>query len=1011
MKVFLNGLLLTCLMIVVSSQLAAQSENKFNLNSSNGLPTNHVYSTAIDKYGYLWIATDNGVVRYNGYELKIFTTEQGLPTDDVWQLAEDSRGRIWLGSIADRIGYIYHEKYHSAIFSDTSYHTIYPQNLCAVGDHIVFFSSYLKNSLNSSYCVSDNDTIRSYHLGTELAKIVPYFKKNENEHVIVPFLNSNGKCVLVYRNSIYDFLLEKGNIKVKSPAKISDTDYNVMLITTSNCIVNNYILNCHIDIIRNYFTTLNLTTGDVKKVYINKPEKSNDKILTINHEPNNKDSSIYVISDKYIMKYFINDSIKYIEKYTIRDLGSEMIKGEHVSTLNSDKIWGKLLSTSTNGLYINYTTANTYSKHPNVNLNNYTYSGTTNSGRSLWWNATSLVLCKVNRNFEPSFIKVEKEANLTETNKVKESMFHLGIKNLFYDTVTDRIYQLPDKHFAIINYFKLADSPKVWYGYSNFGFLRTVPNEGYKVGEYIDQDRCKGIAFDSPRHAYWVYNHNKILIYDRKINKTFIKQQLQQFGVPIVEKICIDNTYENIFFKGDKNVTMYNSRNESYTFLFTDFNLKEASIDLYKDILIVYGRFGVLFCKILGQQKISRPIYYPNIKNYYFNTITNIGYHENVLSLNTDLGLVSLNIPTEDSSYDKAPALPVISNYIVSYKNIQGNIANGDTLNVDQNDLRIRFDMINPFGNGKIKFLISKDKMTTELNENELSLSSQQQSPGHYYKITLSAYDKVWRSKPVDLIVYITPYWWQTKNMQIAIWISGSLIVILLFVVSTLITRRLVLNASMKRNVRMEMELKAIYSQINPHFIFNSLNSALLLVSKNRMDEAYTHISKFSKLLRSYIKSSRNKFITAEEEIINLQNYIELQQIRFKDRFTYEIDTLHLISRSVKIPSLLLQPFVENAIEHGLLNKNEKGHLLVKFNMTNNSTLVCTIDDDGIGREESKKISGQNVSKEESYGNLLVKDLINIFNKYESVNVEIDYIDKPLPLTGTTVIITIKYHK
>ncbi len=217
------------------------------------------------------------------------------------------------------------------------------------------------------------------------------------------------------------------------------------------------------------------------------------------------------------------------------------------------------------------------------------------------------------------------------------------------------------------------------------------------------------------------------------------------------------------------------------------------------------------------------------------------------------------------------------------------------------------------------------------------------------------------------------------------------------------------LNASMKRNLRMEMELKAIYSQINPHFIFNSLNSALLLVSKNRMDEAYTHISKFSKLLRSYIKSSRNKFITAEEEIINLQNYIELQQIRFKDRFSYEIDTAHLTNRSVKIPSLLLQPFVENAIEHGLLNNIEKGHLLVKFNMTDDTTLVCIIDDNGIGREESKKISGQNVSKEESYGNLLVKDLVNIFNKYESVHVEISYIDKLPPLTGTAVSITIKY--
>ena len=208
----------------------------------------------------------------------------------------------------------------------------------------------------------------------------------------------------------------------------------------------------------------------------------------------------------------------------------------------------------------------------------------------------------------------------------------------------------------------------------------------------------------------------------------------------------------------------------------------------------------------------------------------------------------------------------------------------------------------------------------------------------------------------------------------------------------------------------MELELKSIYSQINPHFIFNTLNSALLLVSKNRMEEAYIHIAKFSRLLRSYIKSSRNKLISVAEEISNLKNYIELQQTRFKDKFEYQIEIdSNLKTEQVRIPSLLLQPFVENAINHGILNKQSQGNLKIGFNLSEKQNeIICTIEDDGVGRKQSKQINEGNADKDESYGNLMIKDLVNIFNKYEQMNIDIQYTDKEYPLTGTIVTIKIK---
>jgi sensor histidine kinase YesM len=214
-----------------------------------------------------------------------------------------------------------------------------------------------------------------------------------------------------------------------------------------------------------------------------------------------------------------------------------------------------------------------------------------------------------------------------------------------------------------------------------------------------------------------------------------------------------------------------------------------------------------------------------------------------------------------------------------------------------------------------------------------------------------------------------------------------------------------------KKNRQLELELKSVYAQLNPHFIFNSLNAALYLVKMKKFPDAYDHIYKFSHLMRAYIKSSRNRYIALKEEIANLKNYIELQQVRFKDKFDYNIFVEETVDTDVKIPSLLFQPLVENAIIHGLLPKETKGNLSISFaDNLKNDEIICTIDDDGIGRIQSKLKSEHNPLKGESFGGDLIKDLVEIFNKYEKIKIGIEYIDKEEPITGTIVKIKIKFH-
>ena len=145
-----------------------------------------------------------------------------------------------------------------------------------------------------------------------------------------------------------------------------------------------------------------------------------------------------------------------------------------------------------------------------------------------------------------------------------------------------------------------------------------------------------------------------------------------------------------------------------------------------------------------------------------------------------------------------------------------------------------------------------------------------------------------------------------------------------------------------------------------------------------------------------------------------MQNYIELQQSRFQERFDYDIIKDKTLPIGIQIPSLLLQPFVENAINHGLLPQKKHGQLQIEFRPgATENEIICIIEDNGIGRKKSKYIQDSIVTdiKEESYGTELIDNLVTIFNKFENTRIHINYTDKEEPGTGTKVELRIKYHQ
>ena len=191
-----------------------------------------------------------------------------------------------------------------------------------------------------------------------------------------------------------------------------------------------------------------------------------------------------------------------------------------------------------------------------------------------------------------------------------------------------------------------------------------------------------------------------------------------------------------------------------------------------------------------------------------------------------------------------------------------------------------------------------------------------------------------------------------------------------------------------------ETELKALRAQMNPHFIFNALNSIADYINKNDARSADYYLGKFAKLMRGILENSEEKEISLSEELKMLEFYMDLESLRFKNKFNYEVKIADDINpENTLIPPMILQPFVENSILHGLAKKENDGKITIHIDKTED-LLKCTIEDNGIGR----KNPNENLNK--SYGVKLTKERIALFDKGQNSDSGVFYTDLE---TGTKV--------
>ena len=218
-------------------------------------------------------------------------------------------------------------------------------------------------------------------------------------------------------------------------------------------------------------------------------------------------------------------------------------------------------------------------------------------------------------------------------------------------------------------------------------------------------------------------------------------------------------------------------------------------------------------------------------------------------------------------------------------------------------------------------------------------------------------------------------------------------------------------SSKQKRRANQLLALQSLRSQMNPHFIFNSLNSVNSFIATNDERSANKYLSEFSRLMRSVMENSKHEFIPLSSELETLKLYLKLEHFRFQDKFDYEFNIADNIDiDSVEIPPMLVQPYIENSVWHGLRYKEDKGSLKVNFFLRDNY-IVGVIEDDGIGRKKSSELKTKNQKNDKSTAMKNIQGRLDIINDIHKTNLKVDITDiNDSGKTGTRVEILIPYN-
>ena len=498
----------------------------------------------------------------------------------------------------------------------------------------------------------------------------------------------------------------------------------------------------------------------------------------------------------------------------------------------------------------------------------------------------------------------------------------------------------------------------------------------------LDSVQWSGIFYNKADQTYWIIAETQLMHYDKDLR--IIHTYSNENGMPgvIIHGLIPDNK-GNIWFNTDRSIFQLNTKSGTITLLtekdgfsphyFYDFS---GARDGNGDIFISGRGFTA------GVDRISPDKYVFSPSSVYLES----------LKINRQTFPVSAGI-----------------NYI-----------NKLSLKYSENNINIETGVLDYYskGNGHIRYKLETEgkKADWQYAPAYSSVRYQELQPGNYILQMQASNAANEFSGPVKKLLFqINPPFWNTWWFRAiaAIFVLGTFYLIVRY--RTRQRFRTQLERSEKdrqvaelQQQKTEMEMQALRAQMNPHFIFNSLNSINRFILQNNRNQASEYLTKFSKLVRMILQNSQASLISLESELESLNLYLDLEAVRFDHKFEYKISYPNDLDIEVlKVPPLIIQPYTENAIWHGLMHKEDKGQLDINVTEANDH-LYIKITDNGIGRKKAGEIASKSATKHKSMGLRITSDRIAMLEKAkggESLVKVIDLENEDGSSAGTEVII------
>ncbi len=372
----------------------------------------------------------------------------------------------------------------------------------------------------------------------------------------------------------------------------------------------------------------------------------------------------------------------------------------------------------------------------------------------------------------------------------------------------------------------------------------------------------------------------------------------------------------------------------------------------------------------------------------------------------TSMGMISFH--PDSIAFNNLPPVLLINAITVSGYENNFSASVSPQFSYRHNSLQFGYTAVSLTDPSKIRYAYRLRELDSNwIYTNNRTIDFNFLQPGAYtFELKACNNNNVWTMQSLQYHFTIRPPFWQTWWFRIlVISLTGALVV----AIFGIRMRSFKAKAAIKQQLA-ELEAKAIRAQMNPHFIFNSLNAIQESIVTEKVDAAYDYLSRFSKLLRMVLDNSEKNLIPLSSELETIRLYLSLEALRFSQSFSYIIEVDEQVDKDdIYIPSLLLQPFAENAIWHGLINKEGEKKLLLHFDEKNGS-LECVIQDNGVGRARATEIKQQKLGAGhfESKGTRLALQRIEILNRERpgSASIEtIDLFDDSGNAAGTKVLI------